>query len=95
MQSGITPLMAAAENGHAHVVQALLRVVAAPHVDVREKTEGYTALHLACREGHRECVRALIQAGAKVNVKSKVSEWMGGLRVGGCCILTNTNPHGA
>jgi ankyrin repeat protein len=32
-----------------------------------------TALHIAAREGHIECVRALCVAGADINVKNKVS----------------------
>jgi len=59
--SGRTPLMAAASGGYAHVLAALLENAADPNVlDVN----GWSALHHACRAGHRDVAMSLAKAGA-------------------------------
>lgn len=34
-------------------------------------TDGYTPLHLACLSDKPDCVKALIQAGAQVNITAR------------------------
>ena len=70
-QNGITPLMAAAENGHDACVR-LLAGTGKVSLDAKEHLQGATALFLACRGGHMEAVRALLTAGANPNAPEKV-----------------------
>jgi hypothetical protein len=66
-----TPLHAAAENGHAEMIQLLLSKGA----DVNARTaSGYTPLHLAAKNGHGLCARILLDAGANVNAQSDNGE---------------------
>jgi ankyrin repeat protein len=58
----ITPLHRAAAEGHAEVVELLLRASAAPG---SKDYGGSTPLHAAARGGHLESVRALLAHGAK------------------------------
>jgi len=59
--NGATPLMAAAGAGYGLVVDALLAEAADPNVlDVN----GWSALHHACHDGHREIALSLVRAGA-------------------------------
>ena len=39
---------------------------------VHVQTSGWTALHMACKEGHVEISRLLLEGGAYVDVKDKV-----------------------
>lgn len=64
-----TALMYAARGGHANVLRRLLEPDGL-NVDERNK-EHATALYIACREGHTECVRLLVEAGADVNITTK------------------------
>ena len=64
-----TALMYAARGGHATVLRRLLEPNGV-NVDERNK-EHATALYIACREGHTECVRLLVEAGADVNITTK------------------------
>ena len=64
---GVTPLMAAAFNGHKDIVEVLL-AHGAP-VDAR-MNQGATALMLAAMRGDIPVVRALLSAGADVNARS-------------------------
>ncbi|NIR44211.1 MAG: tetratricopeptide repeat protein [Gemmatimonadetes bacterium] len=57
-----TPLMAAAEKGHAEFVRLLIR--AGAEVNARLES-GYTALEGAESNGHTEVVKILLEAGAK------------------------------
>jgi len=61
--SGHTPLYAAAWNGHAEAVAALLQGKADP----QRSANGYTPLHAAAWQGHTEVVRRLALAGASLN----------------------------
>ena len=64
---GITPLIAAAGNGHLKMIKFLLRRQA----DVNKPDNlGFTALHEACRFGSMRCVSFLVDKGANVNVMS-------------------------
>jgi ankyrin repeat protein len=76
-----TPLMAAAERGHAEPCRALLD--AGAKVNVRN-ANGSTALMHAAAPGHREVVRLLLDAGAAVDTADKqgrnalqVAAWAG------------------
>jgi hypothetical protein len=61
---GITPLMAASDNGHITIVDLLLKAGA----DVnKERKQGGTAIYLASQNGHADIVRLLLAAGADVN----------------------------
>jgi ankyrin repeat protein len=67
--SGVTPLMAAVQEGHCDVVDALL--VARAGVDVADNA-GRTPLHEACRAGNREMCAILLAAGASVSARDHV-----------------------
>ena len=62
---GRTPLIVAAERGHANVVDVLLRAKA--KVDTADVT-GRTALHWAAWQGREKVVDMLLLSGANVNV---------------------------
>ena len=68
---GVTPLVLAAENGNAAVIEQLLKAGADPNSTVRS---GETPLMLAARTGRVPAVKALLSAGAKVNAKE---DWNG------------------
>ena len=64
---GITPIMAAAGNGHLKMIKFLLR----RNADVNKADHlGFTPLHEACRFGSLRCVSFLIEKGAEVNAMS-------------------------
>lgn len=64
--SGTSPLMLAAEHGHSAVVELLLEQHS---VDVnRQDSKGVHALSKACKEGHYEVVKALVAAGAAIDL---------------------------
>jgi ankyrin repeat protein len=67
-QSGDTPLILAAENGHAESVQVLLQARADVNLP---DTQLQTALHLASEYGNTAVVRTLLQHRAIVDVLSK------------------------
>ena len=71
---GRTPIFAAAEKGHAHIVRAL--IAAEAKVNLKDVTKE-TPLSVAASEGHAEVLRVL-QAGAKVRPDD-----LGGATVGG------------
>lgn len=64
MDTGITPLMAAAYNGHTDVVTFLLDTNVA--FDSADHIES-TALHYACLNNHADIVRLLVSHGAEVD----------------------------
>ncbi|XP_041127950.1 ankyrin repeat domain-containing protein 50 [Polyodon spathula] len=68
---GQTPVMLAARQGHARVIQCLLewaqREEAVPHLVNHADREGWTALRSAAWGGHAEAVRILLEAGAEVD----------------------------
>ena len=70
LPSGETALMTAARTGSAGAVAALVEHGAA--VDTRETTEHQTALMWAVAQRHPDVVRVLIEAGADVNLRSRV-----------------------
>lgn len=61
---GVSPLVAAASEGHAEIVQAL--IAAGANVDAVDK-DGTNALMAASARGHVESVKPLLEANAKVN----------------------------
>ena len=67
---GITPLLAAAQNGHSDICGLLLEH--GSNVNEVEPTTQQTALHLAAGEGHNELVEALLSWGAEVNQQNHV-----------------------
>ncbi|KAK1169625.1 ankyrin repeat domain-containing protein 50 [Acipenser oxyrinchus oxyrinchus] len=68
---GQTPVMLAARQGHARVLQCLLAWAQweerAPHLVNHADREGWTALRSAAWGGHAEAVRILLEAGAEVD----------------------------
>lgn len=62
-EDGLTPLMRAADRGHAHVVRALLRAGSAS--DARDP-DGMTPLHYAALCAHPAVVRELVRHGADI-----------------------------
>ncbi|MGE0447266.1 MAG: ankyrin repeat domain-containing protein, partial [Vicinamibacterales bacterium] len=67
---GYSVLMAAARTGNVRLVRALLARGA--NVDAREGWQEQTALMLAAAENHGDVVRVLVEAGADVNLPSRV-----------------------
>lgn len=73
--NGETPLMAAAKQGHANVVDELLaRARGAEYpllpYDDGGDVRGVTAVQLACRRGRLDAIKALIRGGADANERS-------------------------
>jgi ankyrin repeat protein len=68
----VTPLIVAAEEGHADVISFL-----AGHGADLEWTErgGYTALSRATFRDHPEAIKALAKAGAKCQSKEQIGPW--------------------
>lgn len=73
MARGVTPLSAAATAGHCAVVQELvLPSSGRPGCDVnKQENDGWSALLLACLNGHEEIARFLAQNGADKNHVTK------------------------
>lgn len=68
-----TPLHEAAFFGHAEVIKELSRVregakMRGPELDVQGDYNGLTALHDAVWHGHLEAARALVEAGARLDL---------------------------
>ncbi|CAO3624614.1 unnamed protein product [Cunninghamella blakesleeana] len=63
------PLHIVARQGHEELCRLLSRNP--KDVDVPDKYNSWTPLFWAASDGHAECVRILISAGAKVNVKDE------------------------
>ena len=64
----LTPLLHAAADGHEAVVKVLLANGA--QVDQTRK-DGASVLMLSCQNGHEQCARALIEAGAAVDTQNR------------------------
>ncbi len=67
---GTLPLHAAAYFGATEVVRILVED-AGIDVNSKDRRTGYTALHLAAQEGHKETVDLLLRLGADKAVRSK------------------------
>ncbi|CAE7269939.1 TRPA1 [Symbiodinium natans] len=67
--SGATPLMLSAEAGSDRVLRLLLSNGAAEALE-RAGPDGNTALHLAAREGHSECIHRLLRARANPQTRN-------------------------
>ena len=65
---GATPLHLAAQYGHWHVMEALVR--RGYTLDGRMAKDGRTALHVACAKGHYRCVEELLRLGASLNCEN-------------------------
>ncbi|KAK7139556.1 hypothetical protein R3I93_016630 [Phoxinus phoxinus] len=68
-ESGWSPLLLAADQGHTEVVRVLLQNNA--RVDVFDE-EGKAAIHLAAEQGHQDIVDILLSHKAFVNTKTKL-----------------------
>ena len=67
---GTAPLHVAVNNGDFDVAEVLLR---SPEIRVNQRTETLmTALAVACRHGHKELVRLLLENGADPNMVNDV-----------------------
>jgi ankyrin repeat protein len=60
-RDGITPLMLAATNGHASVVELMLKTSADKHL---KDSSGCTAAHHAAKNSHQDCLDLLLDAGS-------------------------------
>lgn len=72
-EEGFTPLHAAVLGGQETIVQLLINK-ADVQLDITDKKDAKTALHLACYEGYIDIARALITAGADVNKLDKYGQ---------------------
>ncbi|NKB33892.1 MAG: hypothetical protein GKR91_12410 [Pseudomonadales bacterium] len=70
LEMGETPIMTASRAGAAAGVQYLIE--AGANVNTRETSREQTALMWAAAQGHEEVARALINAGAELEARSKV-----------------------
>src|SRR5215469_3714218 len=66
-QSGATPMLLAAMNGNAAILERLIQAGADPNAPLSQT--GDTALMMAARTGKVDAVQVLLDHGAKVNVK--------------------------
>jgi len=64
--SGMTPLLWAAQGGHWECIEKLCQNFS--DLDVCDKN-GQTALHIACREGHYDLARVLLEHGCSPNIR--------------------------
>lgn len=60
-----TPIMVACESGAANIVEKLLEK--SVNLETKDNINKNTALMLACKNGHLNCVRLLYKAGADLN----------------------------
>ena len=68
-KDGRTSLMLASQEGHSDIVHFLIRKEA--RVDQVQKSDGHSALMLACLGNHLETAEELIQSNADVNIKAR------------------------
>ncbi|HBS26533.1 MAG TPA: hypothetical protein DD827_05295 [Gammaproteobacteria bacterium] len=77
-KGGYSPLMLAASNNHSEIVRILLE--AGAHVDLAEKTMGWTALIWATKNGHQESSNILLEFGASKTIQDfsgkSAQDWM-------------------
>ena len=66
-----TPLHLAAENGHKHVAEDLIRH--GGNINAMDKS-GQSPLHLAAQHGHKQTVEVLLQHGSDVNARNRRQE---------------------
>lgn len=66
-QSGATPMLLAAMNGNAAIIDRLIQAGADPNAPLSQT--GDTALMMAARTGKADAVKVLLDHGAKVNAK--------------------------
>jgi ankyrin repeat protein len=68
--NGRTPLMYAAEFGKVECVSLLVDELSIQDIN-RSDNNGLTALHLACLNGHKDCVDFLVQSNASITAVDK------------------------
>ncbi|XP_076628466.1 transient receptor potential channel pyrexia [Colletes latitarsis] len=68
--TGSTPVHIAASIGSLEILRVLLSAIPPEHVDIRDKINR-TPLHRASYQGHRRCVRALIDQGGNLAAETK------------------------
>jgi len=66
---GATPLMRACFVGNITIVEILLK---SSSIDLNiQDSDGQTALHKAYESGNFECVKLLLEKGAKIDIRDK------------------------
>lgn len=68
---GMTPLAYAAAIGKAEMVKALIKAGADVNKVARVNTNDYTPLFLAVDQNHEECVKVLMSANARTDIKCR------------------------
>ncbi|KAI9190717.1 uncharacterized protein BJ171DRAFT_490875 [Polychytrium aggregatum] len=71
--NGLSPLHLTSREGF-HEISALL-IAHGADVEARDVFNGWTPVFFSASEGHLDCVRVLLEAGAKVNVKDE-NDWL-------------------
>ncbi len=79
---GHAPIHHAALHDHVECAHELVRRRAS--LDVRDRSMGQTALHVACKEGHDRILRLLLDGGARTDLNDfkdrsfrEIAEWFG------------------
>ena len=67
---GVTPVLVAAQNGHAETVRVLAELGACVKTPTKN---GFTPAYIAAQKGHAEMVRVLAELGACVNTAVKAT----------------------
>jgi hypothetical protein len=69
INTNVTPISIAANEGHTEAISALIQAGADPNIPC--DPSGFTAIHWAAESGHAEAITALIQGGADPNIADK------------------------
>ena len=74
-QANKIPLHYACHWGSVDLVEPLLNRDSTAEFINAQDSNGDTALHIACRRGHKEAIKLLVTKGAVKDIKNQVCEW--------------------